>query len=361
MVDTTEHDGGGDDGGPEDARISGCIVATAVDAACRLVASRDAANRAMGNISEPNTPDRSGGRTRARAEVAASPARFALAEQDDEPEWLREAELRLRGAQKSGAATRREKARVAAWARIRHAAAAKLQHAWRTHYVRVARVRRAAEDAEALKQRRQEARARLDAREEEERRKRRQPKCEPRKRHVAREAQRARDCAAVVIQSMWRRRGARLARGRLEAAAQELRRLRSRGRRERRGRRGHDATKRGGCTLPLTVHGAVPADAAIEFELREGRIFVKGCVKPFLVSDLTWEDAPTSGEVARPRGDMCGAEASGGEGEAVLARRREALESELDRQSEAMTAAWMTEVNTLRAEMERLREQAEAA
>ena len=58
---------------------------------------------------------------------------------------------------------------------------------------------------------------------------------------------------------------------------------------------------------------------------------------------------------------MCGAEASEGEGEAVLARRCEALESELDRQSEAMTAAWMTEVNTLRAEMERLREQAEAA
>ena len=191
-VDTTERDGGGDEGGPEETRTRGGVAAAAIDAARRLVASRDDIKTTECCDSKPMTPSRNGRRTRARVKMAVSPEPCALVEHDDEPDWLRDAELRLRGAQKSGTAIRREKARVAAWAQTRHAAAAKLQDAWRTHYVRVARVRRAAEDAEALKQRRQEARARLDAREEEERRKRRQPKCEPRKRHVAREAARGR-------------------------------------------------------------------------------------------------------------------------------------------------------------------------
>ena len=80
----------------------------------------------------------------------------------------------LRGPRKFGAATRRERARVEAKAQARRAAAFKLQHAWRTHRVLVARAQRDAEDAEARRRRQEEARARLDVREAEEREKRRE-------------------------------------------------------------------------------------------------------------------------------------------------------------------------------------------
>ena len=113
-VDTTGHGGGGDDGGAEEEKNSGCVAAEAIDAARKLVASRDAAKTAQYSSIEPiMTPDLDGRRTRVRVKVAASPVSCALVGQgDDEPDWLREAELWLRAPRKPGSAARRKKARV---------------------------------------------------------------------------------------------------------------------------------------------------------------------------------------------------------------------------------------------------------
>ena len=363
-VDSTETDGGnGSAGGTQEDKEVGHIATEVADAA-QWFATAPA--RSLGSTDNsrvecaPRTPER-GARPRERAAVAASPEPCALVEQsdDDMPDWLREAAQQLRGPRNKsrGAATRREKARVEARAQARQAAVIKVQRAWRTHHVRVAREQRAAEDAEALERRQQEARARLDAREEEERRKERErrqerrevPACELESKEVGRSKhrkERRADRAVLGAESQTKEASGVAGVLRRQKAALE--------------------------TTPAS--GAVAADAEIEFELRDGRICVKGCVKPFPVSDATWKDVPRvyPRRPCRPKSEWRATadaaakvvEASrrgeaAGEAASTLALRCEALEADLERQSEAMTAAWTAEVDALRAEMERQRKRAE--
>ena len=234
----------------------------------------------------------------------------------------------LRGPRKFGAATRRERARVEAKAQARRAAAFKLQHAWRTHRVLVARAQRDAEDAEARRRRQEEARARLDVREAEEREKRRDNE------RKKQEAQ-----AAVRVPARCGSKGGKHKQGR------------------RRGEIGGEAE-----ADAVGQVGEAEADMQIVYEVSEGRIVVKGYMKPLRLSDATWVEASMEeeelklgleegGEV-RPESAEWTAVEAGTQTEEALRRQKAALEAELVRERVAREV----EVCMLRAEL-REREQ----